>query len=137
MNFERMSISEDTAKLILRLTIGILVLFHGLFKLQNPGAVGFIGSLFAGVGLPVFLAYLVYVGEVVAPIMLIVGYKTKLAAALVAVTLFVAIMLAHTSQIFSLGEMGGWAIELQGLFFFGAVAIFGLGAGRYALETGK
>lgn len=127
-------ISEDAAKLILRVTIGVLVLLHGIFKIQNPGAVGFIGGLFTSIGLPAFLAYLIYVGEVVAPIMMIVGYKTRLAAALVAITLSVAILIAHASQIFSLTATGGWEIELQVLFLFGAISVFGLGSGKYALK---
>lgn len=130
----RIHISEDAAKLILRVTIGTLVLMHGFFKIMNPGAVDFVGSLFAQAGLPAFLAYLVYVGEVVAPIMLILGYQTKIASGLIAITLLVAIFLAHSSQIFTVGETGGWAIELQALYFLGALAVFGLGAGKYALD---
>jgi putative oxidoreductase len=126
-------VSEDAAKLTLRLAVGILVLMHGIFKLQNPGAVDFIGGLFNNLGLPAFLAYLVYIGEVVAPIMLIVGFRVKLAAALVAITLAVAILLAHASQIFTLGTTGGSAIELQLMFLFGSIAIMGLGAGKYRL----
>jgi putative oxidoreductase len=135
MYLEKIHLSEDSAKLILRLAIGGLVLLHGVFKIMNPGAVEFIGGLFTGIGLPAFLAYAIYVGEIVAPIMLIVGYRTKLASALIAITLFVAIVLAHLSQIFSLGETGGWAIELQALYLFGAIAVFGLGAGKYAIEN--
>ncbi len=65
--------------------------------------------------------------------MLIVGYRTKLASALIAFTLFVAIVLAHMGQVFTLGEGGGWAIELQALYLFGAIVIFGLGSGKYTL----
>lgn len=127
-------VTEDAAKLILRVAVGFLVLLHGIFKMQNPGAVDFIGGLFSAVYLPSFLAYLIYIGEVVAPIMLIVGYRTKIAAALVAITLAVAIVLAHSAQIFTLGQMGGSAIELQLMYLFGAIAIMGLGAGKYQLE---
>lgn len=134
MKLEQINLSEDTAKLILRLTIGVLVLLHGIFKLNNPMAIGFIGGAFASLGLPAFLAYLVYIGEIVAPIMMIVGYKTKIAAALIAITLLVAILLVHTGEVFSLGQTGGWAIELQALYLFGAVAVFGLGAGKCALD---
>lgn len=133
MNIKNIELSEDAAKLILRLTVGILVLLHGIFKLQNPAAVDWIGSLFSGMHLPAFLAYTVYIGEIIAPIMLIIGYKTKIASALVAITLLVAVILAHAGDLFSLSQTGGWAIELQALYFFGAVAIFGLGAGKYTL----
>jgi len=44
--------------------------------------------------------------------------------------MLVAIALAHTDEVFTLGAQGGWAIELQALYLFGAVAIALLGAGR-------
>ena len=127
-------ISEDKAKLILRLTVGILVLLHGIAKVTNPGSVDYIGSLFNNFYLPGFLAYAVYIGEIVAPIMLIVGYRTKLAAGLISITLLVAIILAHAGDIFRLTEYGGWAIELQAMYLLTALAIVGLGAGKYAID---
>lgn len=128
------AITEDQAKLMLRLAVGGLIFLHGWFKLMNPEAMGFVGSLFAGVGLPAFLAYLIYIGEIAAPIMLIIGYQTKLAALLVAITMVVAILLAHTGELFTLSPMGGgYALELQAMFLIGALAIFGLGAGKHRL----
>jgi len=126
--------TEDNAKLLLRLTVGVLILLHGIFKIMNPGAIGFIGGLFNNFYLPAFLAYAVYIGEVVAPIMLIIGYRTKLAAGLISFTLLVAIILAHLGDIFSLTGAGGWGIELQAMFMFTALAIVGLGAGKYSID---
>ena len=134
MNIHNITLSEDSAKLLLRVLIGVLVLLHGIAKVMEPESLGFIGSMLSGLGLPAFIAYGVYIGEIVAPIMLIVGYKTKLASALIAFTLLVAILLAHTGDIFALNEFGGWGIELQALYLFGAIVIFGLGNGRYAIE---
>ncbi len=54
MNLDKIHISEDTAKLILRLTIGGLVLLHGIFKVMNPEMLGFIGGMFSSIGLPAF-----------------------------------------------------------------------------------
>lgn len=127
-------ISKDTAKLILRLTIGILVLFHGIAKIQNPGSIDFIQGLLEAKHLPGFIAYGIYVGEVVAPLMLIVGFRTRFAAGIIAFTLLMAVFLAHLDQLFALAKMGGgYALELQALYFFGALAIIGLGSGKYAL----
>ncbi len=64
--------SDDTGKLILRLTLGILILLHGLFKITG-GGVGGIGGMLSSHGLPGFLAYGVYIGEILAPVLLIVG----------------------------------------------------------------
>lgn len=130
---DKINMSEDCAKLILRLTVGFLVLLHGVAKLMNPEMMGFVGGLFSNLGLPAFLAYAIYIGEIVAPIMMIVGYKTREASALIVVTMVVAILLVHTKDLFSLGQSGGYALELQAMFLFGAVAVFGLGAGKYTV----
>lgn len=127
-------LTEDRAKLVLRLTVGILILLHGIFKITNPGAIDFIGSLFNYFHLPAFLAYAIYIGEVVAPIMLIIGYRTKIAAGLISFTLLVAIILVHLGDLFSLTSDGGSAIELQAMFLFTALAIVGLGAGKYSVD---
>lgn len=66
--------------------------------------------------------------------MLIIGYQTRIAALLVAITLVVAVILVHLPQLFTLAPMGGgYALELQTMFLVGALAIFGLGAGKYKL----
>lgn len=127
--------SEDTAKLLLRLVVGGTVLLHGIFKITHPEAIGFIGGLFATWHLPMFLAYLIYLGEVVAPLLVILGWYTKVGARLIAITMLIAIVLAHPGDILSLNDMGGWGIELQALMLFGAIAISGLGAGKYGLDA--
>lgn len=126
-------ITSDQAKLLLRLAVGILVLLHGIGKISNPQVFAFVESSFAGMGLPTALAYLVYVGEVIAPLMLIFGYQTKVAALLVAINMVVAILLVHTKQLFALSQGGGYALELQAMFLIGALVIFGLGAGKHTV----
>ncbi len=122
---------NDVGKLLLRVTVGGLVLLHGLFKLgAGPG---FIVKMLAAHGLPGALGYLVYVGEILAPALLIAGVWTRAAAAVVVVNMVIAILLVHTGQFFQLSNQGGWALELQGLYLFGALAILLLGAGRYAV----
>lgn len=124
--------AQETGKLVLRLALGVLILLHGIAKLQ--GGIGGITGMVEGAGLPGVLAYLVYVGEVLAPILLIIGLWTRPAALLVAGNMLVAIYLAHASQITQLNEKtGGWALELQGMFLFGAVAVALLGAGRFSV----
>ncbi len=128
-------LSEDLAKLLLRLTVGGLVLLHGIFKLTHPEMLSFIGSAFQDSHLPASLAYLIYIGEILAPVMVIAGFKTRLGAKLIAFTLLVAILLVHLPQLFTLGQGGGSAIELQLMFLFGSLAIAGLGAGKYAVDA--
>ncbi|MCG7601200.1 DoxX family protein [Halomonas sp. McH1-25] len=126
--------NDAVGKLVLRLSVGVLILLHGVAKLLNPGSLSWIGDQVAGHGLPVFLAYGVLIGEVVAPLMAIVGWQTRIAGLLMAANMVVAIFLAHSGELFMLGRSGGWALELQGMFLFGALALVFLGSGRLAVR---
>jgi len=126
-----MSSYDNAGKLVLRLALGLLLLLHGLSKLAN--GIGPISGMVAAHGWPAFVAYGVYIGEVIAPILLILGIFTRVAGVLVAANMLVAITLAHQAQLFSLTGTGGWALELQGMYLFGAIAVALLGAGRYSL----
>jgi putative oxidoreductase len=126
---------ESAGKLVLRLAIGGLLLFHGVDKLIGgiDGIVGRIDRL----GLPSLLAYGVYVGEVVAPILILVGFATRPAGVVLAFNMVVAILLAHAGDVVRLGKSGQWAVELQMMYLLGGVAIALLGAGRYSVSRGK
>lgn len=123
--------TDDAGKLVLRAALALILLFHGVAKLT--GGIGFVGDMLAKAGAPAVLGYLVYVGEVIAPLMILVGVYTRLAALVVAINMIVAVLLVHTSQFFTLNDQGGWALELQGMFFAGAVAVALLGAGRHSI----
>jgi putative oxidoreductase len=127
--------SDAAGKLILRLTVGGLILFHGVAKIINPaGAMAFVTGHLASMGMPAFVAYGVYIGEVVAPLMLILGVFSRIGGLLVVANMLFAITLVHTSQIFTLGKQGGWALELQGFYLFCGLAVFFLGSGKLALK---
>jgi len=121
-------------KLIIRLSVGVLILFHGAAKILHPDSLGFIRSMLEGAGLPGALAYGVYVGEVIAPLMIILGIYCRLGGLIVVVNMLFAIWLAHSADIFSLTDHGGWALELQGFYLFSALALIFLGSGRYAVK---
>ncbi|WP_338839022.1 DoxX family protein [Flavobacterium ginsenosidimutans] len=118
--------NTDLGLLLLRISTGGLMLFHGVSKLihgisflvENMGAFG----------------YAVYIGEVLAPIAILLGFRTRIAAGLLAFTCIVAIATAHAQDIFSISEHGGYALELLMLYLFGAVALFFTGAGKFALS---
>jgi putative oxidoreductase len=128
---KRIPATGDAGRLVLRVVLAILLLFHGVSKVI--GGVGFVTGMLAKVGLPAGLGYLVYIGEVVAPALILVGLFTRAAALIVVVNMIVALLLVHTGQFFSLSETGGWALELQGMYLGGAVALALLGAGRYSI----
>jgi putative oxidoreductase len=123
--------NDDTGKLVLRVALATLLLFHGVSKLT--GGIGFVSTMLANAGLPAFLGYLVYVGEIVAPLMILFGVATRAAAAVVAINMIVAVLLVHMGDLFKLSATGGWALELQGMFLFAAVAVALLGAGRFSV----
>jgi putative oxidoreductase len=124
--------SNDGAKLLLRVLLGVLILLHGIAKLKG-GVPTYVMDLVARVGLPAVLGYLVFIGEVVAPILLIIGLWTRLAALVIAINMIAAIALVHSKDLFAIAKSGGWALELQGMFLFVAIAIAMLGAGRYSV----
>ncbi|ERS86985.1 GntR family transcriptional regulator [Marinobacter sp. EVN1] len=125
--------NADLGKLIVRLTLGGLLLFHGIAKLLN--GIGFIEGQLASHGLPTILAYGVYIGEVIAPLMVILGYQTRIGALIIVFNMIVAIALVHGHQLLTLSGNGGWALELQGFFLFTALALIFLGPGRYKLKN--
>jgi len=122
---------SDTAKLLLRLALGLLILLHGISKIR--GGPGFILDVVEKAGLPHPFGYLVYVGEVLAPLLVTLGLWTRAAALVIAINMVVAILLVHTGQLLQLSPEGGWALELQGLYLAVPIAIALLGAGRYSL----
>lgn len=122
---------DDFGKLLLRLAVGGLMLFHGLHKLF--GGVGFISGMLAEKGLPGFIAYGVLIGEVVAPVLIVLGILTRPAALVLAFTMIVAWLMVGTGKTFALDAVGAWAIESLVYFFIGALAVAFMGAGRYSL----
>jgi putative oxidoreductase len=127
-----MTTNEDFGKLILRLMVGGLMLFHGIAKIT--GGIGFITAQVTQAGFPEFLAYGVYVGEIVAPILLILGLKTKLSATVIAFTMVVAIYLVHPNDLLLTTKTGAWAIELQMFYLLSCISIIFLGAGRFSFD---
>jgi putative oxidoreductase len=126
--------SDAMGKLILRLTVGILILFHGIGKIMHPESLDFIGSNLSNIGLPSAIAYGVYVGEVIAPLMVITGFHARIGGLLVAVNMIFAVVLAHSGDILSLTKHGGWALELQAFYLLGGLSIALLGSGKFAVK---
>ena len=82
------SLDANTGKLIVRLSVGCLMLFHGVAKIMHPGSLDFISGMLASNNLPGVLAYGVYIGEVIAPLMVIVGYQARIGGLLMAAGYF-------------------------------------------------
>jgi putative oxidoreductase len=123
--------AEDLGKLLLRVTLAVLILFHGVAKILT-GIKPIVGMI-EHAGLPPAIAYLVYTGEVLAPVLVLLGVWTRPAALVIAINMTVAVLLVHTAQFFTLAKSGGWALELQGMYFIAALTVMLLGAGRFSI----
>jgi len=122
--------TEDVGKLLLRVLVGGLLLLHGFHKLiTGPGEVT---SILAAHGVPGFLGYAVYLGEVVGPLLVILGVYTRVGALLVVANMLVAVLATRGLNVWHLNEHGGWGIELEAFYGLGALCVALLGAGAYS-----
>lgn len=125
--------SNDIAKLLLRLLVGIMMLFHGVEKIIH--GISGIKKLTVAMGLPEFIAYGVYIGEVVVPIFIILGLYARVASVFLGINMTMAIFLAYSGSIFGLSKHGSPLIELPLFYLVLSIVIFLLGSGRYAVNA--
>ncbi len=115
---------------LLRLALGVMFIAHGLLK---PVVYTMAGSVqfFEAVGFPGWLAYVVVAAELIAGMLLIVGYRTRVvAAATLPILLGAALVHLPNGWVFS-APNGGWEYPV-----FLAVAVIAqmlLGNGALAL----
>ncbi len=123
---------NDSGKLLLRLALGVLLLLHGIAKLKNgiDPIIGMVG----GAGLPPWVAYGAYIGEILAPLLVIIGCYARVGAGLIVISMLFAIRLVHMDDLLVFGSHGGWALELQGMYLFTAIAVALIGPGRYGVN---
>ena len=125
--------NESTGKLILRITLGVLIIMHGISKLT--GGIDWLDGALANAGLPAFFKYGVYVGEVLAPLAVIAGFYARIGAWLIAVNMLFALGLVHGAELFVIDPQSRTLVlELQYMFFFSAIAVALIGPGRYAFN---
>lgn len=123
----------DLGLLISRIAIGFPMSVYGVNKLIH--GIGFIEDMMTMHGFPSFFAYGVFAGEIIAPIMLMLGFRTRLAGLIFANNCFTATVLAQTANIFKLNDFGGWALELLVIYMLVGISFFFAGAGKYAVST--
>ncbi len=123
--------TRDLAALGLRLSLGSILLAHGLMKILVFGVAGTVG-FFGSLGLPAIAAHLTIFGEVVGGLALLLGVLTRLAAVL-SLPILLGSVWAHAGNgwVFS-NAGGGWEFPLLLVVIAGLVAM--QGAGSFALE---
>jgi putative oxidoreductase len=128
-----MNTKSDWGKLILRLSTGGILLLHGIFKVFSD--IQHVKNLVSAAGLPEFIAYGSILGEFVAPILVMVGWRTRIAASVMAFNMLMTVLVAHRDIMFKLNDYGGWMIETNMLLFFSSISIALLGAGKFSLSS--
>ena len=115
---------------LLRISLGLVFLAHGLLKVLVFGIDGTVGY-FAALGLPGALAYAVIASEVAGGVALLLGFATRPVALLLAAVGFGAI-LGHAGNgwVFS-NAGGGWEYPL--LLGMMTLALVATGPGAFAL----
>ncbi|HVJ75645.1 MAG TPA: DoxX family protein [Casimicrobiaceae bacterium] len=121
----------DLAALVLRLTLGTMLVAHGLLKYLVFTPQG-TAKFFESIGLPGPLGYLVIAAEVLGGMALLLGYRTRVVAlSLVPILFGSALPHLGNGWLFS-APGGGW--EYSVFMGFTAIAAALLGDGRYALR---
>ncbi|MDP5231158.1 MAG: DoxX family protein [Cellulophaga sp.] len=119
-------ILSDLGLALLRIVPSVLMITHGIPKFQNliSGDIKFGDPIGIGVAPSLFLAV---IGELVCPILIIIGVKTRWAALPAAITMAVAAFIAHGADPLAKKELA-----LLYLTFF--VVIMLLGPGKYSID---
>lgn len=125
---------DDLAKLLLRLCVGGLMFFHGVAKIGSDSSIIFIKGMLMLKGFPEWFAYGVFIGELIAPVFMVLGVQSRIAGLVMAVNMVFAVYLAHMGDLFSLGTHGGWELELQAFYLVGGLVVMFLGSGKYAVK---
>ena len=127
-----MPTNTDIAKLLLRVTLGGLMMFHGVYKVIH--GIANVKSMLSSSGLAEFMAYGVYLGEIVAPIFIILGLYARVASFVMAINMTMAIFLAYGFSL-SLSKYGGLSIESPLMFLIMSILVMLLGSGKYSVNN--
>jgi putative oxidoreductase len=127
--------SEDLGKLALRLGLGGLVLFHGVHKLLT--GLDPVMALLTARNMSETLAYGVYLGELIAPVLVILGLFSRIGGLLIATNMAAAVLLAGLANVAVIAPSGGYALEMEVMYFAAAIAVTLCGAGRISLGGGR
>ncbi|MDR3526220.1 MAG: DoxX family protein [Rhizomicrobium sp.] len=123
--------ADDLSKLLLRLGVGGLMLFHGVHTLLT--GLDPLKAILSAHGLPEALAYIAYFGEIIGPGLVLIGIFARVGAGLIALEIVALIALGGLAQLVSLSPGGAYGLETELLYLFGALAIVIGGGGKYGL----
>jgi putative oxidoreductase len=137
--------NEDLGKLILRVLVGGLIVFHGLALFT--GDMGIPNNLVRW-GMPAQLSWIGFLIEFGGGLGMILGVYARLGGLLLGIFMVLALIMAHSGL---MGSQNHWFmvannpagnhwdhyfLETQFFYMFGAFSVFLLGAGKYGLNVG-
>lgn len=126
--------ASDLGVLLLRLSLGIMFLAHSVVLKLFTYGLGGTAQFFVGVGLPAWLAYVVFIAEVVGGVLLVLGIQSRWVALSLSPILLGALFTVHLANgwVFT-SPNGGW--EYPAYLFVLCIAQVLLGDGPYALRA--
>jgi putative oxidoreductase len=119
--------ATDYASLVLRLTLGLMMLNHGIPKMMNllNGEMKFGDPI--GIGVPASLALTVF-AEVICSVLVAAGLWTRLALIPLMITMLVAVGIVHFND-----ELG--VKEGALMYLLPYIALFLLGSGKFSMDA--
>ncbi len=124
--------NPDIGILILRITVGSLLFLHGVHKVS--AGIENQMQLLSNNGIPGQLMYFVYISEVVAPVLLVMGVFTRIFALTIIMTM-ITILFVIPEPLLGLDKHGASVVELQLLYLLIPVVLFFTGPGCYRLRN--
>jgi len=126
-------LNTDTGALILRVTLGSVLISHSLYLKMIVFTLAGTAQFFSSIGLPEVLAYIVFFVEVVSGASLLLGFNTRFFSALVIPVLLGATWVHSANGWLFTNSGGGWEYPL--FLTLMTVAQLSLGDGKYAITT--
>lgn len=128
-------LNHNTGALILRLSLGSILLAHSVYLKMMVFTLPGTADFFSSIGLPGFMAYVVFIIEAIAGIALIVGYQTRVFAAMVIPVLLGATWAHSSSGWLFTNNGGGWEYPL--FLTLTALVQLSIGGGKYVVSFRK
>ena len=121
--------SGDIGLLALRITLGLVFLYHSMGKLRMPGMMA------KGMGMSIGMIVMLGIVEFLSSLAIIFGFLTQIAAIILGLIMIGAIFMkiGKWRMPFGVSEKPGWALDL--VFFGAAIALLFLGAGGISLDA--
>ena len=115
--------------MLIRIAVGVVFVYHGWAKVQDMNATV---TMFAGMGISSFWTYVAAYTELLGGIALLVGFNTRIAAALGVIVMSVAIYKVHGANGFNIMK-GGY--EYAFVLILNFLALIILGGGKHSVDA--